>query len=90
MKKKKVKIKEKSPIISDAGIETDVLFSRSVLNLFVRYIRNISLSHRLAVLFDSLKKSRKGQPIVEIFKQFRHYLLTLGRRLLFPIKNFAI
>jgi hypothetical protein len=69
MKRKQGKIKEKSPIISEPGITTDVLSSRGGLNLFVRYIRNIGLCRRLEVLFGSMKKSRKGQPVVEIFKQ---------------------
>lgn len=69
MKRKQGKIKEKSPIISEPGITTDVLSSRGGLNLFVRYIRNIGLGHRLEVLFGSMKKSTKGQPVVEIFKQ---------------------
>ena len=69
MKRKQGKIKEKSPIISEPGITTDVLSSRGGLNLFVRYIRNIGLCHRMEVLFGSMKKSRKGQPVIEIFKQ---------------------
>jgi hypothetical protein len=69
MKRKQVKIKEKSPIICEPGITTDVLSSRGGLTLFVRYIRNIGLGHRLEALFGSMKKSRKGQPVVEVFKQ---------------------
>ena len=69
MKRNQGKIKGKSPIITEPGITTDVLSSRGGLNLFVRYIRNIGLGHRLEVLFGSMKKSRKGQPVIEIFKQ---------------------
>ncbi len=69
MKRKQGKIKEKSPIISEPGITTDVLSSRGGLNLFVRYIRTIGLGHRVDVLFGSMKKSRKGRLVIEIFKQ---------------------
>lgn len=69
MKRNREEIKEKSPIINEPGITTDVLSSRGGLNLFVRYIRNIGLGSRVEVLFGSMKKSRKGQPVIEIFKQ---------------------
>lgn len=69
MKKKSGKIKEKSPIIHEPGITSDVLSSRGGLNLFVRYIRNIGLGPRLEGLFGTMRKSRKGQPVIEIFKQ---------------------
>lgn len=69
MKKSTGRIKEKSPIISDPGMTSDVLSSRGGLNLFARYIRSIGLGGRLETLFGTLKKSSKGQPIIEIFKQ---------------------
>lgn len=69
MKRPKGKIKEKSPIITELGITTDVLSSRGGLSLFVRYLRNIGLVPRLERLFGSMKKSGKGQPVAEIFKQ---------------------
>jgi hypothetical protein len=69
MKKSRGRIKEKSPIITEPGITSDVLSSRGGLNLFVRYIRTIGLGHRVDVLFGSMKKSRKGQPFIEMFKQ---------------------
>ena len=69
MKKTHGKIKEKSPIIHEPGITPDVLSSRGGLTLFVRYIRAIGLGHRLEGLFGTMRKSRKGQPVGEIFKQ---------------------
>jgi hypothetical protein len=69
MKKNRKEIKKKALFISKVGITTDVLSSRGGLNLFVRYIRNIGLGRRLQVLFGSMRKSEKGQPVIEIFKQ---------------------
>jgi len=69
MKRSRGKIKEKSPIINEPGITPDVLSSRGGLALFVRYLRNINLYPRLERLFGSMKKSRKGQPVIEMFKQ---------------------
>ena len=69
MKRSRGKIKDKSRIISEAGITSDVLSSRGGLTLFVRYLRNIHLYPRLERLFGSMKKSRKGQAVAEIFKQ---------------------
>jgi len=69
MKRQQAKIKEKSSIITEPGITTDVLTSRGGLNLFARYIRTIGLGHCVERLFGSMKKSRKGQPVIEIFKQ---------------------
>jgi len=75
MKKSQGKIKEKSPIITEVGITTDILSSRGGLSLFVRYIRTIGLGHRLEILYGSMKKSRKGQTVIEIFKQLLCYFI---------------
>ncbi len=50
MKRKQGKIKEKSPIINEPGITTDVLSPRGGLSLFVRFIRNTGPGHRVEVL----------------------------------------
>ncbi len=82
MKRKPKEIKEKSPIISEPGITPDVLSSRGGLNLFTRYIRSIGLGHRLETLFGSLKKSGKGQPVIEMFKQLLcHFVDGTSRHL---------
>ena len=57
-------------IINDVDITTDVLTSRAGLSLFVRYLRNIVVFPYLEELFCKIRKSRKGQEISEIFKQF--------------------
>ena len=69
MKKSPGRIKENLPIINELGITPDVLSSRGGLSIFVRYIRNIGLSGRVETLFGSIRKSRKGGPVIEIFKQ---------------------
>jgi hypothetical protein len=69
MKKKSGKIKDKTPIIHEPGMTTDVLSSRGGLTLFARYIRSIGLGHRLETLFGSMKKNSKGQIVIEMFKQ---------------------
>jgi len=45
------------------------LTSRGGLTLFVRYLRNIAIYPVLERLFGSIRKSAKGQPVSEIFKQ---------------------
>ena len=75
MKRKQGKIKEKSPIISEPGITTDVLSSRGGLIFFVRYLRNIGLVPCLERLFGSMKKSGKGQSVLEMFKQLLCYFV---------------
>ena len=57
-------------IINNVDITTDVLTSRAGLSLFVRYLRNIVVFPYLEELFCKIRKSRKGQEISEIFKQF--------------------
>jgi len=54
-----------------SGIEktSDTLTSRAGLSLFVRYLCGIGILAHLETLFGDLRKSRKGQPVGEIFKQ---------------------
>ena len=47
----------------------DTLTGRSGLSLFVRYLRNIQIFQQIDTFFGSMRRSRKGQPITEIFKQ---------------------
>ena len=67
--KKNGRPKEKSTVINEIGITSDVLSSRGGLSLFVRYLRNIGLAPRLERLFGSMRRNRKGQPVIEMFKQ---------------------
>lgn len=48
---------------------SDTLTGRAGLSLFVRYLRGIEILAHWETLFGALRKSRKGQPVGEIFKQ---------------------
>ena len=39
------------------------------MSLFARYLRNIQIFQQIDTFFGSMRRSRKGQPITEIFKQ---------------------
>jgi hypothetical protein len=54
-------------IIDAVDVTTDTLTGRGGLNLFVRYLRNIEIFPQLETFFGSTRRSKKGQPIVEIF-----------------------
>ncbi len=56
-------------IIDEVAITSDTLTSRGGLSLFVRYLRNIGIYAQLEIFFGSTRRSKKGLPIVEIFKQ---------------------
>ena len=56
-------------IIDGVEVTTDTLTGRGGLSLFVRYLRSIGIYPQLETFFGSMRKSRKGQPIGEIFKQ---------------------
>ena len=56
-------------IIDQVGITADTLTGRGGLSLFVRYLRGIDLCSQLEVFFGSMRKSRKGQAIADVFKQ---------------------
>jgi hypothetical protein len=56
-------------IIDSVEVTNDTLTSRGGLSLFVRYLRNSGLLPHLESKFGSIRKSRKGQTVAEIFKQ---------------------
>ena len=60
---------ENKTIIDAVEVTSDILTGRAGLSLFVRYLRNIGLQGQLETFFGSLRRSRKGQPIMEVFKQ---------------------
>lgn len=61
--------------ITQIALTSDSLTGRAGLNLFVRYLDNIGINPLLDQLFGRLRKSRKGLPIVEIFKQIFVFIL---------------
>lgn len=64
------------------GIETtsDRLTGRAGLTFFSRYLRCIGIFPHLNRLFGSLRKNRKGQPVVEVFKQVFCFFLDGSSR----------
>ena len=63
---------------------SDTLTSRGGLSLFVRYVQNILLYPHLERLFGGIRKSNKGQSMVEIFKQlFCFFLDGTSRHLVY-------
>jgi hypothetical protein len=69
MSESKPKDKEKKLTVDKVGVTKDTLTSRGGLTLFVKYIENIGVIALLGRFFGRLRKSSKGQPIAEIFKQ---------------------
>jgi hypothetical protein len=67
--------KENRNVIDRVEATSDTLTSRGGLSLFVRYLRNIAIFPVLERLFGSLRKSSKGQPVSEVFKQIFCFLL---------------
>lgn len=61
--------------ISKLEVTNDSLTGRAGLNLFVRYLDNIGIQPILQQLFGRLRKSSKGLPIFEIFKQILVFLV---------------
>ena len=53
----------------------DTLTGRAGLSLFVRYLESVGINPLLDRLFGALRKSRKGLPVIEIFKQVFVFLL---------------
>ena len=76
-------------INSEARIDTvevtsGTLTGRGGLSLFVRYLRGIGFYHQLESFFGSIRRSRKGEPICEIFKQlFCFFLDGTSRHLVY-------
>lgn len=56
-------------VIDGVEVTTDTLTGRGGLSLFVRYLRNIGIFPQLETFFGSMRRSRKGQPIGDVFKQ---------------------
>ena len=71
-------------IIHDIEVTDDVLTSRGGLSLFVRYLRGIDVYRYLEELFGNIRKSGKGLPIAEVFKQvFCFFLDGTSRHLVY-------
>ena len=69
-----MKAKNKNTVKNNATIESvestsDVLTGRGGLILFVRYLTAIGILGRMQDWFGFIRKSSKGQPVAEIFKQ---------------------
>lgn len=56
-------------VIDEIATTSDTLSSRGGLALFVRYVSAIGLFPILEDLFGRIRRSRKGEPVGEIFKQ---------------------
>ena len=70
----------KETVKSNTAIDTvettnDVLTSRGGLILFVRYLNAIGILERISKCFGHFRKSRKGRPVEEIFKQLWCFFL---------------
>jgi len=71
-------------IIHGIEVTDDVLTSRAGLNLFVRYLRGTGVFRHLEELFRAIRRSRKGLPIAEVFKQiFCFFLDGTSQRLVY-------
>ena len=71
-------------IIHDIEVTDDVLTSRGGLSLFVRYLRGIDVYRYLEELFGNIRRSGKGLPIAEVFKQvFCFFLDGTSRHLVY-------
>jgi len=55
--------------IDKIDVTTDTITGRGGLSLFVRYLDGIKIGSHLDRLFGTIRKSRKGLPICEVFKQ---------------------
>ena len=68
-----------SRIIDDVQPTSETLTGRAGLSLFVRYVHGIGLYPHLGGCLAP-RKSRKGQPVTEIFKQLLCFLLDGSSR----------
>jgi len=75
MKKSIISAAKSKSIIDRVEITSETLTGRGGLSLFVRYLRNIGIYPQLETFFRSLRRSRKGQPVTEIFKQLFCFFL---------------
>ncbi len=60
--------------IDKIEITTDKLTSRAGLTPFVRYLDSINVFPTFGILFRSIRKNRKSQPLASIFKQIICFL----------------
>jgi len=75
MKKAITSAAKSKAIINEVEITSETLTGRGGLSLFVRYLRNIGIYPQLETFFGSIRRSRKGQPITEVFKQIFCFFL---------------
>ncbi|TDE63235.1 MAG: IS1380 family transposase, partial [Candidatus Scalindua sp. AMX11] len=66
MTKKVFKSKRK---INDMGVTNDTLVGRGGMNLFVKYLSSVDIYPLLEGSFGNMRKSQKGLPVWNIFKQ---------------------
>ncbi len=66
MKKNVFKSKSK---INDIGVTNDTLTGRGGMALFVKYLSNVEIYSLLQEYFGDIRKSKKGLPVWNIFKQ---------------------
>jgi hypothetical protein len=62
-------------IIDNIDVTNDILTSRGGLSLFVRYLRAIAVYPHVERLFGGIRKTAKGRPVCEIFKQVLCFLV---------------
>jgi len=55
--------------IDAVDITSDVITGRGGIIFFVRYLKNIGIYPYIETLFSFIRRSNKGKPVVEIFKQ---------------------
>ena len=67
-------------VIDRVEATSDTLTSRGGLTIFVRYLSKIAIYPVLERLFGSMRKSAKGQPVSEIFKQVFCFLVDGSSR----------
>ncbi len=65
---KQIRFKSKCKI-SKVGVTEDTLTGRGGLALFVRYVSQVNIYALLLDAFGHIRRSEKGQPIWNVFKQ---------------------
>ncbi len=66
--------------VDEVEVTLDTLTGRGGLGLFVRYLRGIGVYAQLETFFGSMRRSRKGQAIAEVFKQLFCFFVDGTRR----------
>jgi hypothetical protein len=59
--------------ISRVAVTKETLTSRTGMALFARYIEKVGIMGLLASSFGHIWKSRKGAPVLDIFKQVIYF-----------------